>query len=141
MLQDQHEGDKTYVKMTIMKFKFLIILSISISASATEIRDLFFDTYANLDQQPKVIKSAEKPIEKKIIVSLAADSRLRARILKINEESVEIHGNDLFLKIDNAICLQRVVEKENHFGVHTICLREDYTLMDFFFKYLKENLG
>ena len=99
---------------------FFIFLSMAVTIG--ELRYSF-------EKQEKVIY---KPIEKKLLLSLAQDARFKAKILKINEDTVEIYSNQVFFLTNaNDLCRQTITKSPEKYVVHTLCFRNNTILIEY----------
>lgn len=109
------------------------------NAGALSSKDKFEEALNNTTEALKhKLKQHKKPfLNAELIKSLAGKSRIRGRLIKIDEESVLIDQNNLYFQKDDDVCVQEAISIKKYYGLRTVCIREDYILMDFTFRYKK----
>lgn len=128
-----------------MKIKFFVTLITNLllvvsSFAALSSKDKFNEAFKNLDQAPKFeLKQHKEPfLDAELIKKLAGISRIKARILKIDEKSIQVDQNNLYFQKKKDVCIQEASSITKYYGLRTVCIREDYILMDFTFRYKKK---
>lgn len=101
---------------------FLFFMSSSIAGEANQLKTHF-------EHKEKMIY---KPIAKELLLSMAQDARFTGKILKIKEDTVEVHGNQVFLSTtSNDLCRQTLMVSSEKYIVHTLCFRNNTVLLEY----------